>query len=105
MVGEGTLVAMIEPADGAAAAPATTPSSTGATPPADTAQVATASAQLRPSETADRVEPVATSGEPDRLTQREIATHCLGRGLAAARRRPGERVARAPRPSASLAAR
>jgi len=82
-VGEGALVAMIEPAgtaaanalDAAAAPTAATPSSNGALPGADTSQVATSPAQPRPSETADRVEPVAVSGTPDKLTQREIATH------------------------------
>ncbi|HZX79533.1 MAG TPA: dihydrolipoyllysine-residue acetyltransferase [Lysobacter sp.] len=76
---EGAVVAMIEPADTGAAdvAPASGPSSDGAQPRADTAQVATSPAQPRPSETPDRVEPVATSGEPDKLTQREIATHAV----------------------------
>jgi len=70
---EGAVVAMIEPADAGAAASG--PSSDGAQPKADTAQVATSPAQPRPSETPDRVEPVATSGEPDKLAQREIAAH------------------------------
>ncbi|MGY3266943.1 dihydrolipoyllysine-residue acetyltransferase [Lysobacter sp. HA35] len=73
---EGALVAMIEPADAAAPAAATSgPSSNGAQPGADTAQVATSSSQPRPAETPNRVEPVAVSGEPDKLTQRDIATH------------------------------
>ncbi len=73
---EGALVALIEPADAGArdAASPSGPSSDGAQPKADTAQVATSPAQPRPSETPDRVEPVAT-GEPDKLAQREIATH------------------------------
>ncbi|HEY4559761.1 MAG TPA: dihydrolipoyllysine-residue acetyltransferase [Lysobacter sp.] len=73
---EGALVALIEPADAGAGdgASASGPSSDGAQPKADTAQVATSPAQPRPSETPDRVEPVAT-GEPDKLAQREIATH------------------------------
>ncbi|GAB1596936.1 dihydrolipoyllysine-residue acetyltransferase [Lysobacter sp. PAGU 2638] len=71
---EGALVAMIEPADaGAAAAPG--PSTDGAQPKADTAQVATSPAQPRPAETPNRVEPVAVSAEPDKLTQRDIAAH------------------------------
>jgi pyruvate dehydrogenase E2 component (dihydrolipoamide acetyltransferase) len=75
-VGEGTVVAMIEPADAAPApAPASAPSSNGAQPNADTAQVATSPAQPRAAETPERVEPVATSGEPDKLTQRDIAAH------------------------------
>ena len=73
-VGEGTVVAMIEPAEaGTAAAPG--PSNDGAQPKADTAQVATSAAQPRPAETPNRVEPVATSDTPDKLTQRDIATH------------------------------
>lgn len=75
-VAEGAVVAMIEAAgDGAAEAATTQPSSNGAQPPADTAQVATTPAQPRPAETPHRVEPVAVSGQPDRLAQREIAQH------------------------------
>jgi pyruvate dehydrogenase E2 component (dihydrolipoamide acetyltransferase) len=77
-IAEGALVAMIEPQDAAAPASPAQPSSDGARPPADTAQVATSSAQPRPSETPDRVEPVAVSGQPDRLAQREIDTHAGG---------------------------
>ncbi|GAB6194723.1 dihydrolipoyllysine-residue acetyltransferase [Lysobacter xanthus] len=81
-VAEGSLVAMIEPA-GDAAAPSA-PSRDGARPAADTAQVATSPAQPRPSETPDRVEPVATSGTPDKLAQREIATHAAAPPVASA---------------------
>ncbi len=78
---EGAVVAMIEPSDGSAAKPAAggvTPANDGAQPPADTAQVATSDAQPRPAETPNRVEPVAVSGQPDKLAQREIAQHAHG---------------------------
>nr|WP_133499259.1 dihydrolipoyllysine-residue acetyltransferase [Lysobacter terrigena] len=72
-VGEGALVAIIEPSD--AAAPASGPSADGAQPKADTSQVATSPEQPRPAETPTRVEPVAVSGDVDNLTKRDIATH------------------------------
>lgn len=83
-VAEGAVVAMIESAD-AASPPGDAkaqPSTDGAQPPADTAQVATSDAQPRPSETPNRVEPVAVSGTPDKLAQREIAQHAPASPLA-----------------------
>jgi pyruvate dehydrogenase E2 component (dihydrolipoamide acetyltransferase) len=75
-VAEGHVVAMIEPV-GADASAGTAPSSDGG-PSADTAQVATPPGQPRAAETATQVEPVSTSGQPDRLARREIATHAGG---------------------------
>jgi len=62
---EGALVAMIEPADGAAA-PA-------AKAEAPKAEAAPAPAPVQTAETGARVEPVAPSAAPDKLAQREIA--------------------------------
>ncbi|HEY5971766.1 MAG TPA: dihydrolipoyllysine-residue acetyltransferase [Pseudoxanthomonas sp.] len=57
---EGSVVALIEAADGAASKPAAAPA------PAAKAEVAT-------SETGAKVEPVAVAAQPDKLAQREIA--------------------------------
>lgn len=84
-VAEGAVVAMIEPADAKATGAATSsasPSTDGAQPPADTAQVATRATQPLPAETPNRVEPVAVSGTPDKLAQREIAQHAPASPLA-----------------------
>jgi pyruvate dehydrogenase E2 component (dihydrolipoamide acetyltransferase) len=78
-VAEGAVVAMIEPADAAGGGDSTAPSSNAADAGAmDTAQVASPAGQPRAAESATHVEPVATSGQPDKLAQREIATHATG---------------------------
>ncbi len=61
---EGSVVALIEAADGAAAPAAT---------PAAPAKAEAAPAPVKTSETGAKVEPVAIAAQPDKLAQREIA--------------------------------
>lgn len=98
-VAEGAVVAMIEPADAAApAAGGTAPSASPDDARAlDTSQVATPPGQARAAETATEVEPVAISGEPDKLTQREIALHAPASPLASAAPQPTATGGDAPR--------
>ncbi|KAF1716953.1 branched-chain alpha-keto acid dehydrogenase subunit E2 [Pseudoxanthomonas yeongjuensis] len=60
---EGSVVAMIEAAEGAAEKPAPTPAPAPAAP----------KAEVPASETGAKVEPVAVAAQPDKLAQREIA--------------------------------
>ncbi|TZF90425.1 dihydrolipoyllysine-residue acetyltransferase [Cognatilysobacter lacus] len=88
-VGEGALVAMIEPAEAAAGAPPAGPSSEAMQPGKAPAQVATSPSQPRTSETPERVEPVAPSGQPDNLAQRDIASHAGVSAVVAQASTPG----------------
>ncbi|GAB2508096.1 dihydrolipoyllysine-residue acetyltransferase [Lysobacter humi (ex Lee et al. 2017)] len=98
-VAEGAVVAMIEPAEAGASGGGAAPSSEASDARGmDTAQVATPAGQPRAAETATQVEPVATSGQPDKLAQREIAQHApASAGAAAAVATPGPAAADATR--------
>ena len=75
-IAEGSVVALIEPSDEAAAAPS-------ADPPAAAAADATPASPAAPvtaTETAAQVEPVDTNRTPDKLAQREIGAAHAGSG-------------------------